>query len=583
MPTLQFKGRNIIWNHHLAVPYHILEHEKKLDYKPEQGEGNLIIEGDNLTALKALLPKYQGKIKCIYNDPPYNTGNDNGQGKGWIYSDNVNSPLMKEWFRKEVGVDDLARHDKWLCMITPRLKLLRELLNSQGIIFTSIDDNEVYRLRELMNEIFGEENFIALLPTIMNLKGNQDEYAFAGTHEYTLVFAKDKVTSLFNEFQIDEEDETDWKEDKIGLFKKGANLKGSGVNAPREKRPNLFYPILIKGDGKTIETVSDEEFGKLYDRQEKTFDDQFLKRVTDKYQRKGYRCILPVSNGKYMSWRWQRETLLKDINDLIISKEEDKIAIYKKQRPSLGDLPSRKPKTIFYKAEYSSGNGTNQLKELFGDKVFNNPKPIELIKDLVFLGTQKDSIILDSFAGSGTTAHAVMKSNKEDGGSRKFILVQMTEATKEEPKKNICKDITSERVKRAIEKYNYKSGFEYWKVGQPLDPETLLAGQLPTFEEFAKHVFYLCTGNALKDEKKIKAKDYFVSEAYGLSIYLIYEQNIDNLMRLALTWERAQQWRKANSKKRLVVYAPACFLSEEDLDTLQIEFVNIPYNLFEKR
>jgi adenine-specific DNA-methyltransferase len=171
MPTLQFKGKNIIWNHHFSVPYHALEEVEKLHYHPADGEGNLIIEGDNLLALKALLPQYTGKIKCIYIDPPYNTGNEN-----WVYNDNVNNPMIREWLGKEVGKDDLTRHDKWLCMMVPRLKLMRDLLTRDGVVFISIDDNEQHNIRQLMDEIFGEENFVACLPTIMNLKGNNDEY-----------------------------------------------------------------------------------------------------------------------------------------------------------------------------------------------------------------------------------------------------------------------------------------------------------------------------------------------------------------------------------------------------------------------
>jgi len=164
MPTLQFKGKNIIWNHHLSIPFHSLEEMPKLNFQADKGDGNLIIEGDNLLALKALLPQYTGKVKCIYIDPPYNTGNE-----GWVYNDRANSPLIKEWLGKEVGKDDLTRHDKWLCMMVPRIKLLRELLSDDGAIFVSIDDFEVYNLRSLINEVFGEENFVAEIISVPRL------------------------------------------------------------------------------------------------------------------------------------------------------------------------------------------------------------------------------------------------------------------------------------------------------------------------------------------------------------------------------------------------------------------------------
>ncbi|MBM3404143.1 MAG: site-specific DNA-methyltransferase [Bacteroidetes bacterium] len=269
MPTLQFKGKNIIWNHHLAVPFHTLDEVPELHYQPEKANlpdgkagGNMIIEGDNLIALKALLPQFAGKVKCVCIDPPYNTGNDNGQGKGWIYNDNVSSPLLKEWFEQEVSIDDLTRHDKWLCMMSPRLKLIRDLLSEDGVIFISIDDNEIYNLRQLMNEIFGEENFIAILPTVMNLKGNNDQYAFSGTHEYTLVFAKDKNMSMFYQFELDEEENETWDEDEKGFFKKGSGLLATSEGKNREDRPYMYFPILIKNN--KVELISFDEYKNVY-------------------------------------------------------------------------------------------------------------------------------------------------------------------------------------------------------------------------------------------------------------------------------------------------------------------------------
>lgn len=187
MPTLQFKGKNIIWNHHLSVPYHALESVSKLSFQPEKANGNLIVEGDNLLALKALLPLYSGQVKCIYIDPPYNTGNE-----GWVYNDAVNSPLLQDWLGKEVGKDDLTRHDKWLCMMTPRLKLLRDLLSEDGVIFISIDDNEVHSLRAIMDEIFGEENFIDCIIWQKKVSPSNDAKWFSSDHDYLVVYAKTK-------------------------------------------------------------------------------------------------------------------------------------------------------------------------------------------------------------------------------------------------------------------------------------------------------------------------------------------------------------------------------------------------------
>ena len=187
MPTLQFKGKNIIWNHHLSIPYHSLDEVETLPFQPEKADGNLIIEGDNLLALKALLPQYAGKVKCIYIDPPYNTGNE-----GWVYNDNVNSPMLKDWLGKEVGKDDLTRPDKWLCMMVPRLKLLRELLADDGAIFISIDDNEQHILRMAMDELFGEENFVANIVWQKKYCPANAAKFISETHEYVIMYCKNK-------------------------------------------------------------------------------------------------------------------------------------------------------------------------------------------------------------------------------------------------------------------------------------------------------------------------------------------------------------------------------------------------------
>ncbi|MEA3521360.1 MAG: site-specific DNA-methyltransferase [Campylobacterota bacterium] len=204
MPTLQFKGKSIIWNHHMSVPYHTLETVPELDYNTDKANGNIIVEGDNLVALKALLPQYAGKVDCIYIDPPYNTGNE-----GWAYNDNVNSPMINEWLGKEVNSDDLTRHDKWLCMMTPRLKLLHDLLKESGIIFISIDDNEQANLKLLCDEIFGEVNFIAQTVRASNSTKNNSNY-LSITHDYALVYSKSKENVTKN-WQVDKRNVKDFQ------------------------------------------------------------------------------------------------------------------------------------------------------------------------------------------------------------------------------------------------------------------------------------------------------------------------------------------------------------------------------------
>lgn len=332
----------------------------------DKDSDNLIIKGNNLLALHTLKEKFLGQVKLIYIDPPYNTKNDS-----FVYNDKFS-------------------HSTWLTFMKNRLEIALELLSDDGIIFIQSDDNEQAFLKILCDNIFGSNNFVATVPVISNLKGNQDQYGFAGTHEYLTVFAKNVSIAKFNNLLISDESIDEWQEDEIGYFKKGANLKATGVNAPRAKRPNLFYPVFIN------------ESGEL----------SLERKSTTDYE------LLPITDGQEMSWRWQKETMQKLINDVIVTTGTEGYSIYKKQRPELGDLPSKKPKSVLYRPEYSSGNGTNQLRALFGEKVFSFPKPEHLISDIIQIGSKEGDIVLDFFAGSGTTPAVAMKMK------RRFIAIE---------------------------------------------------------------------------------------------------------------------------------------------------------------
>lgn len=374
---------------------------------------NFLLEGDNLHSLYILEKTHKGEIDFIYIDPPYNTGN-----KDFIYNDEY------------INNDDGYKHSKWLSFMNNRLKIAHNLLSDSGVIFISIDDNEQAQLKLLCDEIFGDNNCIGILPTIMNLKGNQDQFGFAGTHEYTLVYTRDIFKCELGQFDIDEEEiEKEWLIDDIGYYKKGANLKSTGVNAPREKRPNLYFPIYV---------LDETPCG--------------MKNENQKYRlewslepKDGFLPIYPITNGKEMSWRWSKNKFKSEAYNVIITSDgKDGISFYKKQRPSIGEIPTKKPKSFFYKPEYSSGNGTNQIVRIFGSKVFNNPKPVDLIKDFIRIGLKnKKGVVLDFFAGSGTTAQAVLELNKEDNGKRNFILCTNNE-------NKICENITYERIKTII-------------------------------------------------------------------------------------------------------------------------------------
>ncbi len=418
---------------------------------------NAIIIGDNLDALKLLKSAYSEKIKMIYIDPPYNTANEN-----FIYPDNFRQDYKK--ILEEVGLIEIDEngeeveseslkffkniqgsrtHSGWLSFMLPRLKLARDLLKEDGVIFISIDDNEQANLKLLCDEIFGEDNFVACLCVVDNLKGNNNTDGISQTNEYCLIYTKNREILKIGELTIQENDENlqKWNVDGLGYWKEGRNIKGTGENAPREKRPSMFYPIYLN-DNMEISLEKSDEF---------------------------YIEVLPITNGKEMCWNWGKDFLRNNKHELIVKKTENGFNFIKKQRPILGDLPSKKLKTTCYSPKYSTSVSSNTIKEIFNkENVFNYSKSIYLIKDLLQISTTPNSndLILDFFAGSGTTAHAVMALNAEDKGNREFILVQIDEEIKEDKNKSaydFCKndlkspkpvisDITIERVKRAAQK-----------------------------------------------------------------------------------------------------------------------------------
>jgi adenine-specific DNA-methyltransferase len=426
---------------------------------------NLVLKGDNLDCLKILKNYYSGKIKCIYIDPPYNTDSDE-----FVYPDKFDKEELEVLGLANLSDEDFARmdfsfktkksHNGWLSFMYPRLLLARDLLSKDGVIFISIDDNEQANLKLLCDDVFGEENFVACLPTIMNLKGNNDQYGFSGTHEYTLVYAKNlSIKNCLYEFSLEDEELEEYNmEDEIGMYKKGAIFKRTGANAYKEDRPNLFYPIWINPEDNCISLKEENGWIKIEPK---------------------------VEDGKDGTWRWSKEKLVSNLSEIIVIKNNGEYTLYKKQRLELSNgIRTKKPKSIFYRPEYSSGNGTKQIKELFSKKVFDNPKPVDLIKDFLEIGTKQSDIILDFFAGSGTTGHAVMQLNAEDGGNRKFILVQIDEPIKEDkPAYKFCLEnnlppvissITIERLKRAGD-----------KIKKEIEEENKQAG---IFEENKKQV-----------------------------------------------------------------------------------------------
>lgn len=555
MPTLHFKGKTFVQNHHLAVKYHQLVPKKEFSLTEKVSlHDNLIIQGDNLKALKALLPTYAGKIKCIYIDVPYNTGNEN-----WVYNDNVNSPMIQEWLGKAVDIEDLTRHDKWLCMMMPRLKLLRELLSEDGVIFISCDDNELANLRVLLNEIFGETNFYSQVIVRANSRG-QTYNQIAKTHEYLIVYTKNPETELF-ELEKDSESNDLNLNDEIGAFNT-RELRNRNPKFGKHNRPNLFYPIYInpKSEDKDgfclVSLTESKEFTEMVE----PFNSQM----------------------KESCWRWGKDKVTKNVSskttqsNLVAKKKNDgSYGIYEKYRKT-----TFKPKSIWDDNSFLNETGTIELRELGLENQFDFPKPKSLVKQCIALATSEGDIVLDSFAGSGTTAQAVLELNEESGIERNFILVEM---------ESYANELTAERARRVIKgvktaksellKKGTGGSFSYFELGDTIEMESLLRGKnLPSFTEFARYLFYTATGEEF-NEKAINEKTGFIGESKNYEAYLFYKADIDWLKKNALTLEICKSLPKFKNKQRLV-FAPAKYVDDHTLLDYRIDFCQLPYEIY---
>lgn len=555
MPTLNFKGKTFVQNHHLAVKYHQLVPKAELSLTDKVSlHDNLIVQGDNLKALKALLPTYAGKVKCIYIDVPYNTGNEN-----WVYNDNVNSPMIQEWLGKAVDIEDLTRHDKWLCMMMPRLKLLRELLSEDGVIFISCDDNELANLRVLLNEIFGETNFYSQVIVRANSRG-QTYNQIAKTHEYLIVYTKNPETELF-ELEKDSETNDLNLNDEIGAFNV-RELRNRNPKFGKHNRPNLFFPIYINPksedkDGFCLVSLSEsKDFTEMVE----PFNSQM----------------------KESCWRWGKDKVTKNVSsktttsNLVAKKKNDgSFGIYEKYRKT-----TFKPKSIWDDNSFLNETGTIELRELGLENQFDFPKPKSLVKQCISLATSEGDIVLDSFAGSGTTAQAVLELNEESGVERNFILVEM---------ENYANELTAERARRVIKgvptakseilKKGTGGSFSYFELGETIEMESLLRGEnLPSFTEFARYLFYTATGEEF-NEKNIDTKTGFIGESKNYEVYLFYNADIEWLKTNALTLDRCKALPKFKGKQRLV-FAPAKYVDDYMLLEYRIDFCQLPYEIY---
>jgi len=538
MAAIHFKGKSYVQNHHLTLKYHHLVPNSAASLTDKISlHDNLIIHGDNLLALKALLPTYAGKVKCIYIDPPYNTGNE-----GWIYNDNVNSPMMQEWLKANQPIDkeDLARHDKWLCMMMPRLKLLRELLRDDGVIFISIDDNEVHHLRMLMDEIFGEENFIASIIWQKKFAPQNDAKYFSDNHDYVLVYSRKKELWKRNLLPRTEVALKRYKNPDNDI--RGVWLSDNLLRM--EHRSNGVY---------TIASPSGKNWAPKSGTSWRHPEDEMLDLIS-----KGEIYFGLDGNGKP-----RRKRFLKDVQQGIV------------------------PETIWTHEECGHGQeATKQLKLILSSSnlEFNNPKPVRLIQQILKISTlpNENHIILDSFSGSGTTAHAALSLNKEDNGNRKFILVEM---------EDYAESLTAERVRRVINgipnakdevlKEGLGGSFSFFELGDPVEMQAILEGDsLPAYEDLARYVFYTATGDEF-DPAKIDLDRNFIGENKDFEVYLIYQPDLNYLRSTSLDLEKAEKLGlpEPNCKKRLV-FAPMKYLDTDTLERYRIEYCQLPFEIY---
>lgn len=522
MPTLEWIGKDKVVNHHLEVPYRVLERQYSYDadgrHEADNASENMVIHGDNLEALKALLPQYEGRVKCIYIDPPYNTGNE-----GWVYNDNVNDPRMRDWLHKTVGKEgeDLSRHDKWLCMMYPRLKLLQRLLAEDGAIFISIDDNEQSNLRLICDEIFGTNNFVETL--VWQKRTSPDaRQKLSNGHEYILVYAKNSQNDCFNLLEIEGKDAEKFKNqdnDPHGPWV-SSDFTAQGW------RPNQMYEITTPSG-------------------------------------------LKMTPPEGRCWRHLESVYKELLADGRLWFGADGCGVPRK-KTYLYEREGKGIWTWWTNAEVGhTQEATQETATVLGKAVFDYPKPTRLLRRIFKLASNPDSIILDSFAGSGTTAHAVLNINRADGGNRRFILVEMGD---------YADTITAERVKRVIDGYGEGKkavegtggSFSYYELGEPLMCGDVLNENVG-IEKIREYVYFTDTKNRLPAPHP--DEPYFMGLHVSSAYYFCYEKD------RAVTLNRELLHTVKTRAASYVMYADLCTLSEAELEKYHITFKKIPRDI----
>lgn len=641
MPTLNWIGKDKVVNHHLDVPFYTLEHkygfraEDETDTS-ETHSGNMIIHGDNLVALKALLPEYEGRVNCIYIDPPYNTGEEK-----WVYNDNVNDPHIKKWLGEVVGKEgeDLSRHDKWLCMMYPRLALLQRLLHPQGAIFMSIDDNEYTNLKAICDEIFGKNCFVANVSWQRTYSVRNDKDGIAVIVEHILIYSKEpnwiplkleRTDDMDANYANPDNDYAAWAS-VIPTAPSASSHQGMVYAIQQPITGELLYPTT----GRCWSFGQEEMLGFM-----NGWCEYELRDLGDEAKRAEI-CGVSVDEIR----KNIKGIVLK--HDLNTSREKAKEIYNKGPWPKYfftkGGLGGIRRKTYITEVEGKiptnywsfdevghTDEAKKELKEIFGGKSpFDTPKPTRLIERILDIATDDNSIILDSFAGSGTTAHAILLANLKKHSHKKFILVELMDYADTTTACRVKKAITGYKatMKHEEEIYNKKltvnnltkaetflkeakaviekehgnyaeiskpklqdncikviasrvtdgfveglgGSFDYYELGKPLFKDGNLNEEVSE-EDIRHYIYYTETKQPLTRERK--GRSYLLDTLNGTAYYFYYKRNqltnlsIDTLNEIVE--ERSNQY---------IIYADTCTIDEETRNELNVVFKQIPRDI----
>ena len=580
MPTLEWIGKSKVINHHQEVPFRVLERQYSYDeqgqHEEDNGSENMIIRGDNLEALKALLPRYEGRVKCIYIDPPYNTGNE-----GWVYNDNVNDPKIKKWLGEVVGKEgeDLTRHDKWLCMMYPRLKLLQKLLADDGVIFISIDDTECSNLILICNEIFGAGNFVANVSWQRTYSPRNDSKGIVSEVEHLVVFSKNpgwqpnklpRTEAMDSRYKNPDNDVAPWK--SSDAFAPGAATHQGMVYAIQHPfTGEMLYPSNGRCWRYQQSSMLEYMQGWCNYRLENLHDEKERARVCgidESAVRKDVLAIvleesLEVSATKaqkvYNRGRWPGFYFTKGGYGGIARKTY------------LENVGGRLPTNLWmYEETGHTDEAKKELISLFGGRSpFDTPKPTRLLDFVLKVAGTSETLMLDSFAGSGTTAHAVLNANKADNGNRHFILIEMMD---------YADSITAERVKRVIQGYGEgKTGvegtggnFSFYDLGEPLLVGDCL-NEAVAPEKIREYIWFMETKTPYAPLSS--GNPYYLGKHNSTGYYFYYEPQRVTVLDYAFL---ATIKEKADGT---VIYADRCSIGEDKLAQMGITFKKIPRDI----